>query len=212
MIQSELFVNPIDQFICCVVGQEPQIQKLWDFAKDGITHEVHPFAHINVGDFSGDFFQTNYSTEVGHRVALYGQISINGSVEWLGMLAPFCGPGWLGLRISWFPKRAVDTELGLEPGLGELNLEFSSDLTSRGVERSLPVRLTFPGIRKMCAPVHAASVMLAFRSTVWSGLRISCAPTRLAVKSGLIGPMTTGMIFGTNRLINNLCVNFPLVV
>ena len=32
--------------------------------------------------------------------------------------------GWLGLITSWFPKRVGETELGLESGLGELNLEF----------------------------------------------------------------------------------------
>ena len=63
--------------------------------------------------------------------------------------------GWLGLITSWFLKRAGGADLWLEPGLGELNLEFSSDLTSFGVEFSLSVRLTFPGVRKFvhnCAP------------------------------------------------------------
>ena len=120
--------------------------------------------------------------------------------------------GWLGLITYWFPKRSGKMELGLDPRPGELNLEFSSDFTNHGVEPSLPVRLNFPGVRKICAQLRAASVKLAFRSTVWCGLKISCTPTTSAVNSVLIGPMTTGMIFGTNRLIDNCCVNFPLLV
>ena len=60
-------------------------------------------------------------------------------------------------------KRTVETELGLEPGIGELNLEFLSNLTSYGMELSLPVRLTFPGVRKMHAQLRAAFVALTFR-------------------------------------------------
>ena len=110
--------------------------------------------------------------------------------------------GWLGLITSWLPKPARETELGLEPGLGKINLDFSSELTYHGVELSLAVRLTFPGVRKMRAQLHAASVTLAFWSIVWCGFKISCTPTISAVTSGLIGPMTTGMIFGTNWPIN----------
>ena len=120
---------------------------------------------------------------------------------------------WLGLITSWLLKCAVEMKLGLETGIGELNLEFSLELTSRGVESSLPVRLTFPGVtRKMRAQLRTASVTLTFGRIVRSGLKMSCTPTTLAVTSRLIGPMTTGMIFGTNRLINNFWVNFPLVV
>ena len=44
------------EFIRCVGGRDPQINKLWSFAKDGITREVHPLARIEVGNFSGDCF------------------------------------------------------------------------------------------------------------------------------------------------------------
>ena len=76
------------EFIRCVGGQEPQIHKLWSFAEDGITREVHPFARINIGNFSGNSFQTDYATEIGRIVAIYGQESINGSIERLGAPAP----------------------------------------------------------------------------------------------------------------------------
>ena len=69
-------------------GRKPQIHELWSFPKDGITREVHPLSGIDVGDFSGDCFQTDYSTEIGRRVAIYGQKFINESVEWIGIPAP----------------------------------------------------------------------------------------------------------------------------
>ena len=64
----------------------------------------------------------------------------------------------------------------------------------------------------MPAQLRAASVTLAFMRTVWHGLKISCMPITLTVIIGLIDPMTTGIIFGTNRLINIFCVKFPLLV
>ena len=77
------------EFICCVGGREPQIHKLWTLSKDGITRKVHPFARVDVGDFSGDCFHTYYMTEERLRVTIFGQISINVSVEWLGVPFPF---------------------------------------------------------------------------------------------------------------------------
>ena len=67
-------------FIQCVSRWEPQIHEFWTFAEDGVTREVHPFARIDVGNLSDDFFQTDYFTEVGRTVVIYGQRSINGSV------------------------------------------------------------------------------------------------------------------------------------
>ena len=126
-----------------------------------------------------------------------------GASNGLAFLPLFAILSWLGVITSWFLNRTGETELGLDPVIGELNLEFSSELTSRGVELSLSLRLTSPGVWKM----RAASVTLAFGSTVWRGLKISCVPTTLAVMSGLIGTMTTGIIFGKTRLINNFCLN-----
>ena len=81
------------EFIRCVGGQEPQIQELWSFSEDGITRKVHPFARIDVGNFSGDYFHTVYATEIARRVFIYGWKSINGSVKWIGVPDPSCGTG-----------------------------------------------------------------------------------------------------------------------
>ena len=120
--------------------------------------------------------------------------------------------GWLELITSWFLKRAGELEVLLKLGLEKTNLEFFSvALTSLGAEPSLLIPLTFLGVRKMRAQLRAASVTLAFRSTVWSGLKMYYMITASAVTSRFIGPMTTGVIFGTNRLINIFCVKIPLV-
>ena len=72
-------------------GKEPQIHELLFFAKDILTRKVHPFAWIDVGDFSEYCFRTASATEIGRRMFMYGRISINGSVEQLGVPAPSCG-------------------------------------------------------------------------------------------------------------------------
>ena len=69
------------EFVRCVDGQEPQIHKLWSFDEDRITHKVHPFACIDVGNLSGDCLQTYYMTEEARRVTIFGRTSINVSVK-----------------------------------------------------------------------------------------------------------------------------------
>ena len=64
------------EFIRYVGGREPQIHELWIFAEDGITREVHHFARIDVGDFSGDCFRTAYATGIGRRVPIYGHCTL----------------------------------------------------------------------------------------------------------------------------------------
>ena len=48
------------EFIRCVGGQKPEIHEVWTFGDDRITHEVHPFAHVDIGAFLRDCFGTNY--------------------------------------------------------------------------------------------------------------------------------------------------------
>ena len=98
IFRSSSRANDRLEFIRCVGGRQPQIHELWSFVEDGITREVHPFARIDVGNFSRDCFHTNYATEIGRRVFSYGRKSINGSIKWLGVPAPSCGTGvaWNG--------------------------------------------------------------------------------------------------------------------
>ena len=80
----------------------------------------------------------------------------------------------LGVVISCVPFRAGETEVLLELGLGGFNLVVATvELTSHVMEPSLPVRLSFLGVQKMCALLRAASVKLAFRSTIFREPQIS---------------------------------------
>ena len=90
-------------FIRCVGGQEPQIHELWTFAEGGITRKVHPLAWVNVGDFPGDCFHTYYMTEERRRVTIFGPISINVSLEWLGIPIPFYDTA----RVPWIDNILV---------------------------------------------------------------------------------------------------------
>ena len=65
---------------------------------------------IEIGDFYGDYFQTDYST-VGRKGPIYGQRSINGSVEWIGIPAPFCNTG-----VAWTDNLLIP-EMGWKHGV-----------------------------------------------------------------------------------------------
>ena len=105
------------EFIRSVGGREPQIHKLWIFADDGSTREVHVSARIDVGDFSRDCFRTAYATEIGRRVVIYGRNLLmeasNGSA-FLPLLAIL---GWFGLKIYWFPNHVGETDVTTNVGL-----------------------------------------------------------------------------------------------
>ena len=132
-----------------------------------------------------------------------------GALNGLAFLPLFSILGWLGLITYWLTKCAGETELGLETEFGELNVKFSLEITSHGVATPLTVWFTLPEVPpEMCAQLRAVSVTLFFRSTVLRRLNISCTPVISTVMGGLIGRMTTDMIFGTNRLINIFVQNF----
>ena len=92
-------------------------------------------------------------------------------------LAFFAVMDRLGLIISCVPVFTGEMEVMSELGIGVFNLTVTTTvLMSRDVESSLPVRLIFLGFRKMCAPLraplHAASVTLAFGRNIWHKPRI----------------------------------------
>ena len=73
------------KLICCVDGWEPKIHKVWSFGYDGITSEFHPTVIVDVRAGIVGQISPNYLTENRTRVLVYTQISINGSVEYLGI-------------------------------------------------------------------------------------------------------------------------------
>ena len=73
------------QLILCVDRLQPQIHEVWTFGDDGVTHEVHPTARIDVSTgFFGEL-ATNYLTPSWRRFPMFGRIPINGSVKILGV-------------------------------------------------------------------------------------------------------------------------------
>ena len=83
------------------------MHEVWDFSSDGIMCEVHPTARVDVGAGVVGEFSSDYHTESGRRVPIIGQISINGSVEHLGIPdfhrtgGPFWAANILATHSSW---------------------------------------------------------------------------------------------------------------
>ena len=88
--------SEVPKFIQCVDGREPHIHEVWAFGEDGVTREFYLTVQVDVGAGVVGEFATYYLTESWHRIPIFGRISINGSVEWLG--APEFhrtdGPAW----------------------------------------------------------------------------------------------------------------------
>ena len=81
-------------FIQCVDGREPQIHNFWYLDLDGIIHEDHPTAHVEVPAGTVGYFVTDSLAENGRRIVIIGKISVNGSIKFLGLF----GQAW-GTRI-----------------------------------------------------------------------------------------------------------------
>ena len=162
------------EFICCVGRQHPQIHEVWTFADDGITYKFHPFARVDVGNFSGECFGTNYFAEMDTDCTCTAENILMGVSSGSAFFALVAMMNFLGLKISYVPICVGDTDAMLKIGHGGVNLAVTtSALTSFGVEPSLPVRLTLTGVRKMRAPLLDASVTLSFGNTVWGAPKVS---------------------------------------
>ena len=74
-----------NNFIQCVDDQEPQIHELWCLVLDKIICEVHPTAQVEVTAGTVGEFETDYLAENGRRIQIIGQISVNDSVQFLGV-------------------------------------------------------------------------------------------------------------------------------
>ena len=66
-------------------------------------------------------------TEEARRVTIFGRLSVNGIVEWLGTPIIFTIlPGCLGLTIAWSLNCAGETEVATKLGLCKLNIDLVS--------------------------------------------------------------------------------------
>ena len=84
------------KFIRCFNKRQTQILEVWTYREHGVTPEVHPTARVDVGAGFVGKFATNYFTPSWRRIPMFGGNSINGSVEWLGILELLRndGPPW----------------------------------------------------------------------------------------------------------------------
>ena len=75
----------VPEFVRCVDGLDPQMHKVWAFYEDSVMREVHLTAQVDVSAGVVGEFASHYLTESGRRIPIFGRISINESVEWLGV-------------------------------------------------------------------------------------------------------------------------------
>ena len=75
------------EFIRCVHGRKPQIHEIWCLGSNGVTHKVHQTSQIDVGAETVRQFWTQYFDENGRIIPVISQISINRSIQMLGIPA-----------------------------------------------------------------------------------------------------------------------------
>ena len=110
------------EYILCVGWQEPQINKLWTFARMellakfillcALTSSISP---VNV---SKTITPLKKDVEWSYMAKDPSMGALNGSL----FLSLFRILRWLRLITSWFPNRAGETELGFDYGIGKINL------------------------------------------------------------------------------------------
>ena len=61
------------------------MHEVWDFGSNGITHDVHPTAQVDVSAGVVGHLLSDYLTENGRIILILSKISINGSIEYLGI-------------------------------------------------------------------------------------------------------------------------------
>ena len=94
-----------NKFIWCVDGQGTQIHKLWCLSLVNVTRKVHLTVHVEVGAGPVGEFTTNYLARNGHRITIIGQLSINRSVQFLGIPDFVRGSGF-----SFIPSLQATTD------------------------------------------------------------------------------------------------------
>ena len=109
--------------IRCVDRLKPHIHEVWDFGEDDVTREIHPTAQVDVSAGVVGYFATNYLTKSWRRIPIFGRISINGSVEYLGIpdFHRTDGPAWnetiMPPRSRWVEgDTSTNNKWGIQPG------------------------------------------------------------------------------------------------
>ena len=82
-------------FIQYINGHETHIHELSCLGLDGLSQKVHPTAHVEVPAGTVGDFVTNYLDENGCQIKIIGQLSVNDSVQFLGLSDQAWGSGLL---------------------------------------------------------------------------------------------------------------------
>ena len=80
-------------FIQCINGRDPQINKLWYLGLDRICCEVNPAVRVEILAGTVGEFVTDYLAENGGWIAIIGELSVNGSAQFLGLYDQAWGSG-----------------------------------------------------------------------------------------------------------------------
>ena len=89
-------------FIRCVGFGDPQLQEMWCLGSDNVTLEIHPKTQVEVSPGTVGEFTTNHLAENGRRILIIRQLSINGSVKFLGI------PDFVRNSGLWFIENLQD--------------------------------------------------------------------------------------------------------
>ena len=144
---------------------------------------------------------------------MFGRNSINGSVKWLGVpdfLSTYGHP-WTSNILAPHPSWRYQVSI-TNPNWGSWS-EGVPDI-ARPMEWSRPFPSSLPPddlwkYAQRCAPCPWRS---PFKRIICTACKVPPLAATPSVVVWLIDGMTTGMIYGMSRLINNLCGEFLLLV
>ena len=111
-------------FIQCVDGREPQLHEMWCLGLDNVTRKIHLTAQVDIGAGTMGEFTTNCLAENGRIIPIIGKLSINGSVQFLGI--PYfvinCGLSFIenlqasNVPTGWGHANTTNHNWGVIPG------------------------------------------------------------------------------------------------
>ena len=188
-------------FIQCVNHQEPQIHKLWCWDIGRICREVHPTVRVDILAETVKEFVTKYSSKNGGRNQIIGKLSINGSVQFIG-LSEIWGNG-----LTYIPNLLAHIEatwcVSISNDSNQSWGESFTDTTSMTSVPWGPVLLTCCGILSVHELPDVESMKVFFTTGVISVCDVSAI--------GFAGRGWTGnspMV----RYLNNVSSKIPLLV
>ena len=151
------------EFIWYVDGREPQINKVWSFGDNDVTHEFHRQLKYMLALESSESSCLITLLKVGVESLFLEEFPL--MEVWNGWpLLPYTEPVEpFGMIISWLP--VVVGETGVPPQImtGEVNLgDLMEVLTSSKIVLSVSVRFTSAEFWQTRAPLRAASVTITF--------------------------------------------------